>query len=290
MEGFDFVVEHRPGRSHGNADAMSRIPEPLGTIWEENESDDKDEPPEPCHERGTFTVPTSDTTVEATDTDVDEAELPEWRHGHSTVNGTNNMGAYGTSHLLRAVDEVDTSVAVSDGLDERVVFDLAGEQRADPDLIEIIKIMDGGGEKPPWDVVFPWSGVGKALWHQWDRLRLMNGLLYRQYWCSQTSVMDRQVVVPHSMREMVIRLLHEGVGVSHLKRTRTEGAVVQRAYWVGWTSDVRRVLRKCEACTRYIRGTAVHRTPLKPIVCGEPWEMVSIDITGPHPTSYDGYS
>ena len=27
MESYDFTVEHRPGRSHGNADAMSRFPE-----------------------------------------------------------------------------------------------------------------------------------------------------------------------------------------------------------------------------------------------------------------------
>jgi len=31
MEEFDFVVEHRPGISHGNADALSRKPCPKRT-------------------------------------------------------------------------------------------------------------------------------------------------------------------------------------------------------------------------------------------------------------------
>src|SRR5664279_3645104 len=73
-------------------------------------------------------------------------------------------------------------------------------------------------------------------------------------------------------------------------RTRTENAIKSRAYWVGWSADVRRVLAACVECTRYKRGKVSHRTPLQPIACGEPWELVSIDITGPHPTSREGFS
>ena len=87
-----------------------------------------------------------------------------------------------------------------------------------------------------------------------------------------------------------INIVHSGIGVSHLGRSRTEKAISQRAYWVGWTADVRRVLSACEKCVRYKRGKIPRRTPLRPIGCGEPWELVSIDITGPHPTSRDGYS
>ena len=59
---------------------------------------------------------------------------------------------------------------------------------------------------------------------------------------------------------------------------------------MGWTSDVRSVLGMCLECTRYKRGKLPKRTPLCPIKTGDIWEMVSIDITGPHRTSRDGYN
>jgi hypothetical protein len=75
------------------------------------------------------------------------------------------------------------------------------------------------------------------------------------------------------MREQVGMMIHEGVGVSHLGRTKAEGA----AYWVG---DVRRIVKRCGPCVRYKRGTVVLRTPEYSIVSEKPWELFSIDITG----------
>ena len=48
-------------------------------------------------------------------------------------------------------------------------------------------------------------------------------------------------------------------------------------------------VKKCEECARYHRGKAPRQTPLQTFVAGEPWEVVSIDITGKHPKSYKGY-
>jgi transposase InsO family protein len=45
----------------------------------------------------------------------------------------------------------------------------------------------------------------------------------------------------------------------------------------------------CIPCARYHRGKAPKQTPLKPFVAGELWEVVSVDITGPHPRSRRGY-
>jgi len=47
-------------------------------------------------------------------------------------------------------------------------------------------------------------------------------------------------------------------------------------------------VRKCEECARYHRGNAPKQTPLNPFHAGEPWEVISIDITGRHPKSRRG--
>ena len=42
-------------------------------------------------------------------------------------------------------------------------------------------------------------------------------------------------------------------------------------------------------CSQYRRGLPPRQGPLQPLPCGEPWERLSIDITGPHPRSRRGH-
>jgi len=69
----------------------------------------------------------------------------------------------------------------------------------------------------------------------------------------------------------------------HLGRSKTEEQVRLRAYWPGWISDVRSKLKRCAPCSQYHRGVAPRQFALNPFPAGEPFEAVSIDITGKHP-------
>ena len=44
-------------------------------------------------------------------------------------------------------------------------------------------------------------------------------------------------------------------------------------------------MKQCEPCARYHRGAVRHQVPMQTPLVGEPWERVSVDITGPHPPS-----
>ena len=98
-----------------------------------------------------------------------------------------------------------------------------------------------------------------------------------------------QTVVPRSMRREFIKATHEGSTGGHLGRKRTEAAIKARAYWPSWSEDVQNVLQRCEPCAKYHRGSAPKRVGLKPFLAGEPWETISLDITGPHPRSWRGH-
>jgi len=50
-------------------------------------------------------------------------------------------------------------------------------------------------------------------------------------------------------------------------------------------SDIHNFIRHCTPCTRYHRGAIPRRIGLQPTLVGEPWERISLDITGPHPRS-----
>jgi len=67
----------------------------------------------------------------------------------------------------------------------------------------------------------------------------------------------------------------------HLGRHKTEEQVHQRAYWPGWKRQVGTELKRCQQSAQYHRGRGLKQTPLTPFCSGYPWEMISIDITGP---------
>jgi len=60
------------------------------------------------------------------------------------------------------------------------------------------------------------------------------------------------------------------------------------AYWPTWKSDLTFFMKTCESCARYHRRKVKHQTPLQTPHVGEPWERVSIDITGIHSRSSTG--
>ena len=84
-------------------------------------------------------------------------------------------------------------------------------------------------------------------------------------------------------------MAHSGKTGGHLGLRSTMAGVALRTYWAGWTSDVKNALRRCDPCAQYHRSTAPKTTSLKPFMSGEPWETISIDITGSHPRSLKGY-
>ena len=77
----------------------------------------------------------------------------------------------------------------------------------------------------------------------------------------------------------------------HLGIKRTLDQVHRRAYWRGWRRDVRQFCRQCNECNSYFRGTLPRSAPLQrlqPMLTGEPFEKLHIDIAGPHPRSRRG--
>lgn len=71
-------------------------------------------------------------------------------------------------------------------------------------------------------------------------------------------------------------------------RQRTAAAVQSRAYWPTWSSDLDLFMRSCHPCAMYHRGAPPRTKHMQTPMVGEPWERISIDITGPHPRSSRG--
>jgi hypothetical protein len=147
-----------------------------------------------------------------------------------------------------------------------------------------------GDEKPTWDSLLPVSSNTEIYWTQWDFFTLRGGVLYRIYDRKGGRHQILQLVTPAAYRSFLLRQAHAGFGGGHMGERRTLDQVRRRAYWVGWASDTRGMLRACPECSSFRRQPSSRQGQLQKMTVGMPWERVGIDITGPHPKSRNGFT
>jgi transposase InsO family protein len=130
----------------------------------------------------------------------------------------------------------------------------------------------------------------KIYWTQWDFFVLRDHVLYRRYSQKEGRPETLQTVMPTEYRSFVMHQAHAGFGSGHMGERRTLDQVRRRAYWAGWASDVRRMLRACPECCSFQHGPNRRQGQLQKLTVGMPWERIGIDITGPHPKSRSGFT
>ena len=289
MEEFDFSIEHRKGSRHANADALSRRPCPVCDCACRQPPNSDMACDEGC---------TGQNEEEGyRDADLEVRVARQLARGHDVEDGADQSARLDAS-IGGAADRRDDNLQdleerIEDKVEDQGVtvhspWSLAGlavKQQEDRDISCIIKLLQSSEVKPSWENVALSSHDVKTLWAQWPRLAIKDGLLKRRFEAADGKSVQWQVVVPASLRVEFMQLAHGGMTGGHFGRRRTLAAVQSRAYWPCWRSDVEKFLRQCNPCARYHRGTVPRRAGLQPTLVGEPWERVSIDITGPHPRS-----
>ena len=100
------------------------------------------------------------------------------------------------------------------------------------------------------------------------------------------SVVHKQLVLPHSLRESVLEVAHDSILGGHLTTKKTYDRVTSNFFWPGAYDDVSRYCQSCDICQRTIPKGRCSKTSLvaMPII-GEPFARVAIDLVGPLPMS-----
>ena len=142
--------------------------------------------------------------------------------------------------------------------------------------------------KPRAESITALSADVKTLCSQYERLSILpSGILCRS-WPGANGQTIWQKVVPSHMRTAVASELHKGMNGGHLGTKRARYQIQRRFYWPGWAKDVQIAMLRCEQCSKYKRPQNKRQGLLQPMVVGEPWERIGVDITGPHPVSSKG--
>ena len=252
VEQFNYVIEHRAGVKHGNADGLSRIPHPCRQCTHCNETVSSDV----CDD-----VPSDVTTVVRSIV----ADLAKRR---PDLCSSDSLLVSGTTDEIVFSNPKDKSIAQL--------------QLEDPDIALIVRLRLECEERPDISKVQGASEVTKILWSQWHSLVVRDGVIYK-LWFSKGGEPNRLLLLtPRVLREEIIKKAHGGMSGGHMGIAKTCQHVQRRAFWLGWRMDVIRFCRRCDECCRYHRGQLPKHGPLQPIIAGAPFERLSIDLTGPH--------
>ena len=292
---YDYHVGVRRGKSHGNADALSR---------------------HPCLSRTNCTAcrPTSSTSVSAHVTVEGDCDVISGQSSSTTEDQSTDVrplkggqtdqqqlinlpdpdpGSLQEQTMVKTPIDVnrDTLSALNGGETDYSNFlpaQIAEKQRLDPELRVIIDFLESSAEKPPWSAIEMQPASVKAIIHEWQRLSLRDNVLCRKWTGIHDTEVVWQVIMPRQCREAFIMLVHSTQNGGHMGRSKTQQQVQRRAYWPGWREQVANQLKSCNLCAEYHRGKAPKQNKLQPFGSGEPMESIAIDVTGPHPISTSG--
>lgn len=116
---------------------------------------------------------------------------------------------------------------------------------------------------------------------------ISDGLLWRRHYSSDGARF--LLVVPVSLRPVVLRAMHDDVTAGHLGFIRTLYRVHQRFYWPQLRKTTKQYVASCEVCQRYKRPTVPAAGLLHPVrTPTSPFEKVGVDLLGPFPKSAAG--
>ena len=155
------------------------------------------------------------------------------------------------------------------------------EQRADPNLTVIIKLIESGqlqkrkqhGKDTP---------EVKSLLRIRKSLKWVKDILYRKTYTDNSSSkkVQWQLVVPKAYRSRALVGCHDDVG--HQGRMRTLSLLRERFYWPGMQTEAMQHVQQCTRCLR--RKTPSHVAPLQPIHVTQPLELVHMDYLSLEPS------
>ncbi|TKJ32064.1 MAG: hypothetical protein CEE38_23710, partial [Planctomycetes bacterium B3_Pla] len=253
---YDYKIEHRPGRIHNNADALSRSPctQCGKTDWRQAKIDawDFDQPSRALTTRSQTQAETETPRPDETDpqpgTSTEQIGTIPW------------LQAY-TRQDLQELQKVEEWYPT--------IYGIVAQEIDASDL-------EYTGFSPATKVLF-------GMRHQ---LRIEDGVLYRR-WTFSDGKERQQLIAPTKIRKEIFELAHSAPTGGHMGARRMLAKIRRRYYWPCMGMDIRQWILSCDECAS--RNTSrLKKAKMRKFPVGAPMERIAMDIMGPLPRSTRG--
>ena len=151
--------------------------------------------------------------------------------------------------------------------------------QGDDPVISRVKQIVLSGQKPLSSELRKEDANVRRYIRDWDKLILKSGVLYRKM--ESEGQESHQLVVPASVKHIVLTALHDDMG--HQGRDRTLALLKTRFFWIGMNADVDRKVRECGRCIRR-KSRPRPAAELVNISSSYPMELVCIDYLSLEPS------
>ena len=254
MGTYDFDIEHRPGKKHGNADGLSRRPCSQCRYCER----------------------------------LEEREQLQDCTGHinvvNEVKGNDKESDKDDSSLDK---ETRLSIHPEQWIESWSPEELQQWQKDDIYLSQVLDWKESDN-RPKWQDIQSQGTEIRSLWAEWDVLTLKRGVLYRIQHQEFKPHIRSQLVAPLCIRKDIFKYLHSHRTGGHVGVKKTCASITARFWWPALREDITLWCRKCEPCQFRKSRTGLKKSPLCQSPVGSPMERIGIDILSLTTETEDG--
>ena len=278
LANFDFVVQHRPGKAHGNCDALSRTGHA-----KQDERDDREEDSRLIGAMAPLESEGEEEDLRA----LSPLSEPKSK-GCPTCHGVFKSPRHSADPSESSGDlahRVIASLVEATGKWSQVDWHQA--QMNDPDLLPLIDWLSRG-EKPTPKELEAASATTVGYAGYWSNLRIEPRSKLLQYKKPMPAGIGEKwlTLAPRQMWEAIIWKAHEAV--AHARAARTTARIQNSVYFSRMLDRTAQVLRGCRQCNAKAKAPQPQRHTLVSHVDGYPMKKLAIDFVGPMQKSKQG--
>ena len=278
---YDFFIEYRPGKKQGHCDALSRCENPYDCDCPYVDTCEplRCGPCRKCQKRAIemCAAPPKHQEVETKLTQEDKRVQSDFQAARSVAS------------TAKTVEEPSTSMNsnASSRSWMKPCNDMRKAQLSDPDIAPILLAKEKG-LRPKNSEVAGLSPAARHYWILWDALKLVGGVLVKQYVKEDKTGTFTQTIIPESLKREVLFHYHNTVMAGHLGTKKTKQKLAQTCYWYNHKEDINLYVKQCDVCAADKGPSKKSRAPMGSLKTGAPWDVVAMDYLGPLPITPRG--
>jgi hypothetical protein len=157
---------------------------------------------------------------------------------------------------------------------------MAQEQEDDKDIGPVREALLAN-KKPTKNEAASWSRASRRYLQDWDRLELLDRVVWRKWFDEKGNVTGLQFLTPRTLRGEVLNYAHDHRLAGHFGVRRTTDRVRPLFYWKGISDDVDYWLRSWETCNSCRAPPKRPHNASERQVVGALNQRVAMNILGP---------